>query len=150
MNRSELYQKASAFRSELNQYYARNPDVNHSTNFVNPARGRFPLDHCKAAAFMFGEYLINHIGVDSGPVYYAWGERNKESHGWLIYDGWIIDLTADQFDDEKRSVIVEPVEDSEWHQSFGQPSVHPFNLRRDHKFVQVATEIAAKLEERAV
>ena len=94
--------------------------------------------------------MINHIGVDSDLVSYAWGERNNESHGWLIYDGRIVDLTADQFDDEERKVIVEPVEDSEWHQSFGEPSVDPFNLRRDHDFVQVAAEIAARLEERAV
>lgn len=150
MNNSELHQKASAFRGELDQYYDRNPGVNHSTNFMDPARGRFPLDHCKAAAIMFGEYLINHVGVDSDLVSYAWGERDNESHGWLIYDGWIVDLTADQFNDEKRSVIVAPAEDSEWHQSFGKPSVHPFGLRRGHDFVQVAAEIADRLKERAV
>lgn len=150
MCRSKLYQTASAFRNELEKYYARNPDVNHSTNFLNPERGQFPLDHCKAASSMFAEYLISHIGVSTDLVLYAWGERNGETHGWLVFDSWIVDLTADQFSDEERKVIVESVNDSEWHQSFGEPSIDPLDLRRNHDFVQVADEIAGKLERRAI
>lgn len=146
MNFEELHEKATAFRTELERYYRRNPDVSHSTNFHNPTRGRFPLDHCKAAAYMFGEYLTNHCGVDSDLVSYVWGTRNDETHGWLMYDGWIVDLTPDQFEDEERKVIVNTEGDSTWNQSFSDLSKHPFNLRRNHDFVEVADEIARRLE----
>lgn len=148
MTLKELRKKALAFRDELENYYRRNPDVNHSTNFLDPTRGSFPLDHCKAASLMFGEYLSNHCGIDSDQLNYARGTRNDEIHGWLIYDGWIVDLTSDQFDNEERKVIVEAEGDSTWHKSFDNISKYPFNLRRDHDFVEVAGEITDRVRGR--
>jgi hypothetical protein len=62
---------------------------------------------------------------------------------------YIVDLTADQFEDENREVIVEPVETSSWHRSFGKPSLSPCELRPSHRLGEVAAEIADNIESNA-
>jgi hypothetical protein len=149
MNRRELEIEACRFRLGLEDYYRRNPDVNHTTNFLDPSRGKFPLDHCKAASFMFGHYLLTFCSVEKDRLYYVWGARDKNTHGWIEYDGWIVDLTADQHEDETRPVIVEKIEDSLWHQNFLGQSKYVFNLASGHKFCRVSEEIGRILRAEA-
>jgi hypothetical protein len=42
--------------------------------------------------------------------------RNSGSHAWLRRDRLVVDITADQFEDQNRPVIVEI--ESEWHELF--------------------------------
>ncbi len=47
---------------------------------------------------------------------YILGMREEQSHAWLQRDNLIVDITADQFPHQHRSVIV--TLDSRWHKTF--------------------------------
>lgn len=47
---------------------------------------------------------------------YVWGMLGEQSHAWLEYDGLIIDITADQFDEVSEPIIV--TSDRSWHSQF--------------------------------
>ena len=42
--------------------------------------------------------------------------KNRQSHAWLEYEGWILDITADQFEDINDKVLVR--KDRTWHSQF--------------------------------
>jgi hypothetical protein len=74
---------------------------------------KFPKGSCGDVAPLLGKFLIDH-GL--GESTYMLGKRGKWSHAWLQFDNLIVDITADQFDDQSKSVIV--TTNSEWHDQF--------------------------------
>lgn len=105
---AQLHRIAVAFRAGLEQ--APWPD------YMND----FPHGCCGMAADLLGLYLIE---TKIGTALYVLGEdqaRQKAgrttgymSHAWLVLNGLIIDITADQFDDVDDAVIVQRT--SAWH-----------------------------------
>lgn len=105
---AQLHRIATAFRAGLEQapwpYFLNN----------------FPHGCCGPAADLLGLYLIE---TNNGTAQYIFSEdqaRQKAgrptgymSHAWLVLDGLIIDITADQFDDVDETVIVQRT--SAWH-----------------------------------
>ena len=81
--------------------------------------GYFPRGACGDAALLLGAYF-----VDCGffGFKYVCGERGSHSdnswttHAWLSFEGLIVDITSDQFEDISDRVIVS--KNSEWHQEF--------------------------------
>lgn len=134
---------AARFRTGLERFLVRRPDVNLSTNFLNPTRGRFPLDCCKASSFMFGEYLSLTEGAED--LRYVWGCGRAETHGWLEYRNLIVDITPDQFPDQHERIIVAPVGTSPWHSTFANQQSTLFSLKRSHPFVRYTREVIAEL-----
>jgi len=43
-------------------------------------------------------------------------ESNVQSHAWLRIKNWEVDITADQFNDQTRKIIIE--KKSKWHRTF--------------------------------
>ena len=87
----------------------------------------FPVGSCGDVSLLLGAYFSD-CGID-GFQYVSGcrGRRNDntwESHAWLARESLIVDITADQFDDGPREIIVS--EKSAWHRAFekerGQPS----------------------------
>jgi hypothetical protein len=86
----------------------------------------FPHNYCNGASDVLGLYLINDLKI--GPVeIVANGARPRsvldddgypieDAHLWLEVDGYIVDITADQFDDRVETVIV--TTDRTWHDQF--------------------------------
>ncbi|WP_394165438.1 hypothetical protein [Neptunomonas phycophila] len=65
----------------------------------------FPLGACGAASGLLGAYL-DELGL--GRFHYVCGRtsgQNWISHAWLELDGWILDITADQFDNVDDQVV---------------------------------------------
>jgi hypothetical protein len=57
----------------------------------------FPLGSCMDASILLGNLLIEN---GYGDFYLVSGERSPFlTHSWLESSDWIIDITADQFDD---------------------------------------------------
>lgn len=148
-DRAELEYGAWKFRKSLESYYRNNPEVNHSTNYFNIDRGKFPLDHCKAASFMFGHYLLKFCNANRDRLFYVWGVRDEETHGWIQYEQWFVDLTADQFEDEIREVIVANAEKSPWHQTFKGHSKRKIYLEQDDELKLVSEEIGRSIRKSA-
>jgi hypothetical protein len=78
----------------------------------------FPCGSCGDASLLLAHFLGEHGFAD---VTYVLGERGQvnvdwTSHAWLRVDGFIVDITADQFPDMDQRVIV--ARDSPWHDTF--------------------------------
>lgn len=83
-----------------------------TTNFLVTLR-EFPRGACGDASLLLAKYLqVNNCGQS----FYVLGERHGQHHAWLQLEEYIIDITADQFDDQDAGVIV--TTDSPWHASF--------------------------------
>jgi hypothetical protein len=72
-----------------------------------------PSGCCKEASFILANYLKEK---GFGNFDYISGIRMNRTHGWLLQDEIIIDITADQFEDNNENVIVSV--NSKWHKEF--------------------------------
>lgn len=72
----------------------------------------FPRGACGDVSLILGQ-LLDDEGIKG--FQYICGNKYEpfSSHGWLQHGEWIVDITADQFDDVNDSVIV--TDKSEWH-----------------------------------
>ena len=97
------------FRAAIESMDAK--EFGESTWFSN-----FPRGCCGDAAELLSKYLIdNNI-----KTHYVSGMRSGQSHAWLEYDGYIIDITADQF--PEINVKVQITKDTSWHSMFREQS----------------------------
>lgn len=101
--KSVLVSAATHFRTVLEQVGGR----------YIPHFSDFPRGCCGDTCYLLATYL-SRLGL--GCFRYVNGWRNGFSHGWLVQDEVIIDITADQFEDGPGRVIVS--NDSAWHQHF--------------------------------
>ena len=145
LSESHLRTLATRVRLAIEQHLRANPDINLSTNFINPTRGSFPLDSCKATSHILGYVFVRLEEANPAGLQYVWGQRGLETHGWLQSGEFIIDLTADQFDDENRSVVVVQRDLSPWHDSFKPHYWTPFSLRSTSPLVITAEAVMALL-----
>ena len=85
----EAARDAGEFRPE--KTYQREPMVN------------FPCDCCDDTADLFIHYLYHTFGIDSLKVtgsYYSKRLKCTYYHTWQVFEGWVVDLTGDQFDND--------------------------------------------------
>ncbi|MBL0385622.1 hypothetical protein JJB07_03070 [Tumebacillus sp. ITR2] len=95
-----------------------------------PALSRFPRGACGDTSDLLAMYLVDN-GFSN--VSYVCGMDGSQSHAWLEFDGWLVDITADQFVGVDESVIV--TKDRSFHDRFKrQISVHG-NPERHNKQV---------------
>ncbi len=76
----------------------------------------FPHGACGHSSDRLGSYLRKQFGFDA--LYIEGCRRNSASycpHAWLLVDGTVVDITADQFGE--ASVIV--ATSSPWHDAWG-------------------------------
>jgi hypothetical protein len=72
------------------------------------------------------------------------GQRGDQSHTWLIADGEIVDIIADQFDDMPESVIV--AMRSPWHETFEQEDEGEAGFRGQSRLVEFERAYTAILK----
>jgi len=86
----------------------------------------FPLGSCGDVTPLLGTYLIEH---GFGTFDYILGERGESghTHAWLRRGQLDVDITADQFADAPKVVIV--CVDSAWHRTFRQHAKHIADFR---------------------
>lgn len=99
----------------------------------------FPIGCCGNVSHILGCFLISQ-GYEN--VRYVAGERTVsgqyQTHAWLEWNGWIIDITADQFADGPSAVFME--RDSEFHRSFtrnyeSEPAISSCIAAQNRKFL---------------
>ena len=95
-------------------------DFHSSTSFY--ASSGFPAGCCGDTTDLIGLYLLKYHGLDSEYVCGQGLERHStKSHAWLVCQEYIIDITADQFNNlgyELPSVIIE--KHSPFHELFDE------------------------------
>lgn len=76
----------------------------------------FPIGCCGNASDKLKNILIQK---EFSGIEYVWGFQGEQSHGWLEYKGFIIDITADQFPEMKnQEVIIIKKDKSTFHANF--------------------------------
>ncbi|WP_417839898.1 hypothetical protein [Tritonibacter scottomollicae] len=92
----------------------------------------FPRGCCGDVAELLAAYLKDE---DLGEFAYVsgWSAEENSSHAWLEKDGYIIDATADQFQDRDNCSMV--TENKKWHARFADHAKRrddgDFRLRED-------------------
>lgn len=94
------------------------------------AMSHFPKGACGDASLLLGTYMFEnglagfeHVSGERGnSVNHSW-----VSHAWLSCGRWIVDITADQFNDALSAVIVS--DSSEWHEQFHINNRSPSDFR---------------------
>lgn len=143
----ELRAAASEVRDAIVAWLQAHPEVSLSTNFGSTVSRPFPRDSCKAASLILGQVLQTAGPRDS--LRLVTGKMGIDSHAWLRVGDFFIDLTADQFAGAEEPVIVSSVDDGAWFGRFAPFHEHPFELRHDHLFFRVATDVSKSLGERS-
>lgn len=82
----------------------------------------FPLGWCGCTSRVLGAWLL-HL-LPNNLFYYMCGQRGSHSHAWVEYNGLILDITADQFEDYNENRLVIPKEESDFHKQFRYENKH--------------------------
>ena len=75
----------------------------------------FPTGSCGDASILLGEYLYE-LGHGEWTYRSGFREVGVQSHAWIERNGWLLDITADQFDEISESVWL--TRDRSWHEQF--------------------------------
>ena len=82
----ELHEIATRFRRAI--------ETRQSSLRLFWLRDGFPKGCCREASDMLGVFLHDRFAVEATVVR---GQLDDHSHAWLMIDGLIVDITADQF-----------------------------------------------------
>ncbi|EMV2054497.1 MULTISPECIES: hypothetical protein [Vibrio harveyi group] len=114
----------------------------------------FPNGCCGDATDLIGLYLSKYYELESTYVCgKGLGNNPNQSHAWLLCQGYIIDITADQFNAKGyklASVIIE--KQSQFHDSFDTYKSHPFsaNQLKDTGIPSVLAKVVSELHKSKV
>ncbi|MGL0936050.1 hypothetical protein ABMX80_21135 [Vibrio vulnificus] len=90
----------------------------------------FPDGCCGDATDLLGLYLLKYHGLESDYVCgHGLGDNSNQTHAWLVCQGYIIDITADQFNAdgyELPSVIID--KQSTFHELFDETTSRPTSV----------------------
>ena len=101
MTRSALESIAESFRTAIEM--ARDNGEFTPKPFRQERMNQFPTDCCDDTADLFTHYLFQVYGVDSIRVDATYYDDNVGftcGHSWQIVEGWVVDLTGDQFEND--------------------------------------------------
>jgi len=91
---------------------------NTNRGFLPITFRNFPSGACGDTCQILAEHLK---GMGFGDFFYISGKReDSRSHAWLEKDGFVIDLTSDQFNELDMPVYYGPIND--WYRSFSEES----------------------------
>ena len=74
----------------------------------------FPAGACLTSTIVLAQYLQRFDNRDLFLIVSGWNQNS--SHAWLEYDGYIIDITADQFPEIDDAVYI--TNDRKYHSQF--------------------------------
>ena len=102
MTKEQLLFEATRFRRAIEKAKAAGEFVPKKP-FQPERMNNFPHDCCDDTADLFTHYLYHEFGIDSIRVdgeYYDNRLKCTCGHSWQETDGWIVDLTGDQFEND--------------------------------------------------
>lgn len=88
----------------------------------------FPRGCCGDTSELLSKYFQQN-GIKAK---YVWGMYGRQSHAWLEYNGYIIDITAEQFSGVNQKVIV--TKNKEWYSRFKGQKNHYHDFEIDNDF----------------
>lgn len=111
MTRKELLHEATGFRRAIEKAKDGGEFVPH--RFKPERMNNFPYDCCDDTADLFTHYLYHEFGIDSIRINASYYDKRLKCdcyHDWQETEGWIVDLTGDQFENDPSVLIkAEPI-----------------------------------------
>ena len=101
MDKTNLIKEAKRFRAAIEK--ARDAGAFEPKDFNRERMSEFPYECCDDTADLFTHYLFHEFGTDSIRIdghFYSSRLECRRGHSWQITDGWLVDLTGDQFEDD--------------------------------------------------
>ena len=100
------------------------------TTSFNLCRGGFPNGCCGDTAYVLAIVLSNKLNLKE--IKYVSSKKSQSwSHAWITYSDLVIDITADQFNED--GYFLEPVivsDTSRFHREFGENSEELISIDR--------------------
>ncbi|MCP4321928.1 MAG: hypothetical protein GY951_04155 [Psychromonas sp.] len=125
-------------------------DFDHHSSCYHSSTG-FPLGCCADTTHLLGLFLKQRYNKSSQYVTaYGLGDRENQSHTWLICDEFIIDITADQFNNKGYDVMKVIVEkESLFHRLFDRVDCCTLNTEslEGTPVVSVLNKVISKMED---
>ncbi|MFT4571453.1 MAG: hypothetical protein ACI8TX_000062 [Hyphomicrobiaceae bacterium] len=114
----------------------------------------FPRSCCKVSSQLLARYLavnarIPLVGFVSGRRHGApYADGGWQAHVWVEAGGMVVDITADQYDEVRVSVIATP--DSAWHDTFQTQARIPYGemMQMDAAYTRRFERMYAEVLER--
>ncbi len=106
MTKEELLYEATRFRRAIEK--AKDAGEFDSQQFKAERMKNFPYDCCDDTADLFTHYLYHEFEIDSIRInasYYDKQLKRDCYHDWQVTEGWLIDLTGDQFENDRSIPI---------------------------------------------
>lgn len=103
-NKDKLIQLAVRFRAAI---------MKSDPEILIVTLRNFPRGACGDATLLLAKYLEEN---ECNNFEYICGKKEQQTHAWLERNGFIIDITADQFNNQNRPVFVSM--DHSWHLQF--------------------------------
>ncbi|UCS93286.1 hypothetical protein KZP23_21995 [Echinicola marina] len=94
--------------------------------FKHPEFINFPSGSCFASSVLLNHFLINKGYLGFNIVF---ANLNNKSHSWVQNDQFIIDVTANQFDEIQEEVLVVRKGMDFWHRNFSVKSIRKTDYR---------------------
>ncbi|MBR3311412.1 MAG: hypothetical protein IKG15_06225 [Solobacterium sp.] len=101
MTREELLFEATRFRRAIEK--AKEAGEFIPKRFKPERMNNFPHDCCDDTADLFTNYLYHEFEIDSIRINASYYDKRLKCdcyHDWQEIDGWIVDLTGDQFEND--------------------------------------------------
>ena len=89
---------------------------------------RFPHGACLDTSTLLAAYLEDNGCGEFELLAVRWPNNDLGTHAWLEKGGWIVDITADQFNDVEKAVLV--TQDHSWHNRFDALKLGRADFRR--------------------
>lgn len=86
--------------------------LENSHDLELPTLQAFPRGACGDSCELLGQHLRD-LGLGEWTYVCGLSPDHDRTHAWLERDGWIVDITADQFEGVHAPMIV--LQDSVWH-----------------------------------
>lgn len=123
LNNDDVYQSiyliCHRFRRILEEYSQNESDERFS---------RFPCGCCGDVTELLSRYIVENLNFDT--IYVCGIKEINNSHAWLVCKGYILDLTADQFNEGLPAVFIS--KQSSWHLSWKIESSYRGYTRPEH------------------
>lgn len=124
----------SDFFNVLMKVLKQNPEFSLNTDFQNPY-GKFPHGCCKITSIVLSKFLRNNFEIDTKCI--SGVDNTENTHVWLEYDMYIIDLTAKQFSSELDDIMI-AIKGDTFHNLYERRTeINTEDIRNGHQLLEI-------------
>lgn len=146
-NKDQLEKLALDVRKAIEEHI-REHDTYLCSDILNPIQ-TFPNGCCKNVSIILGLIMERNLKLDNVKMIQGIARTNEnelsDTHIWIEYNSYIIDLTIDQFDSFDAPLVIHVKESAFHKQEFPNQNKFSIDLSKDHPLWQVYLDIGLSI-----